>query len=415
MFLLVLTISAVLLVIDGQPTCTFHHDELVTRCTPGDTDYILQKGLISDNRRTTGVILRGCKITEIGPLAFDGLPRLKNLDLSKNNIEHLKPGDLNGARMVTHLNLSYNLLSELPKGLFDQKLNLELLDLKGNMISEFDSTIFASLTRLGFLDLSSNQFHGREFTDDMFPKNNDITFMDFSGSDMTGVKDTLLQAFKLISFLNLSGCSLYEVPKFATQPFLKTMKHLMLINNKIVNINDPNTFKDLENIEMLNFAGNSIESLHENVFKMSKKLTSVVLAGNKLKVIPDSLFKDLNKLTDIDLSNNLIENVPVNAFSGTALRNLNLSKNRFTYLSDNFLLELKNSGATVRRFIFHDNPWQCACLRDVVGEVKALGVEYTQNYDGKKKECVTTKEFACKRQPSFNQIYVDLYFDVKNE
>ncbi|XP_049880754.1 insulin-like growth factor-binding protein complex acid labile subunit [Pectinophora gossypiella] len=409
----VAVVTAIILGVDALPVCEFEEETATTTCSAGGQDNILKRGVVSDNNMTTTVILKSCRITKIELESFNGLFHLKNLDLSNNKLRNLKLGVLDGAPEVTHLNLAFNLLTELPMGIFDQKQKLELLDLKGNKLVDIQLGLFDALTRLGHLDLSSNAFLGRDINPFIFDGSTAITFMDFSGSDMSEAADNLLHAFRILRFLNLSGCSLYEVPKFATTSNLRAMKHLMLINNHISKIEDQATFKALINLEILNFAGNSIELLHKDVFRSLTKLTTVVLSGNNLRSIPDTLFEDLRKLTEVDLSQNQIEFVPVKAFRGTALKTLDLSNNRFTYLSVNFILELSNSG--LNRFNFDRNPWQCACLRDILKEAKAMRIEYSSHrYNGKYKECVTTKEFRCKRQPDINRLFVNMYYNNRS-
>ncbi|XP_063389461.1 chaoptin-like [Cydia fagiglandana] len=378
-------------------TCTHPGTDVV--CSTDNSDYILKRGLVSENSKTTGITLRNCRITDIEMESFHQLPALEYLDLSVNKISRLELGVLDGFKKTVFLNLS-------------QKPNLEILDLKGNRLENLELGIFDPLHKLRHLDLSSNKIKGRSLNPYIFDQSPQIKFMDFSRNDMSGTPGNMLAAFEAIDFLNLDRCSLTEVPNFATRSNLRTMKHLILSTNEITKIENPRIFTHLENLEKLNLIANYITEVHEDVFKPLKKAQLIFLGHNKMKNIPETLFQNMRHLNNIDLANNVIEYIPVTAFRGTKLKRLNLSNNRFTYLQDNFNLELRNSGVKLSHLFFQDNPWQCACLNDILVEVKKYGISYNSDkYDGRRPVCVTD-EFTCKRQPNFNEFYSELYDNV---
>ncbi|XP_063629885.1 insulin-like growth factor-binding protein complex acid labile subunit [Cydia splendana] len=391
-------------------TCTHPGTDVV--CSTDNSDYVLKRGLVSENSKTTGITLRNCRITDVEMGSFHQLPALEYLDLSVNKISRLELGVLDGSRKTVFLNLSHNRLTEFPLGLFDEKPNLEILDLKGNRLENLELGIFDPLHKLRHLDLSSNKIKGRSLNPYIFDQSPQIKFMDFSRNDMSGTPGNMLAAFEAIDFLNLDRCSLTEVPNFATRSNLRTMKHLLLSTNEITKLENPRIFSHLENLEKLNLIANYITEVHQDVFKPLNKAQLIFLGHNKMKNIPETLFQNMRHLNNIDLSNNLIEYIPVTAFRGTKLKRLNLSNNRFTYLQDNFNLELRNSGVELSHLFFQDNPWQCACLNDILIEVKKYGISYNSDkYDGRRPVCVTN-EFTCKRQPNFNEFYIELYDNV---
>ncbi|XP_072934467.1 uncharacterized protein [Epargyreus clarus] len=407
---LLIYIMLIASMISAEPTCKpSKNNARNIICTPGDDDYILEKGLVSDNSKTERITLRGCRITEVNYESFQGLPLLKYIDLSYNRLSKLKLGSLDEPKELTHLNLSYNSITEFPLGIFDTNTKLQLLDLKGNKLENIQLGILDPLPNLKHLDLSSNEILGSTLNPYIFDRSPQIAFMDFSRNDMRDADEDLLHAFQAIEFLNLDRCMLNEVPAFATKPNLKTMKSLFLSVNQISEINNPTTFANMDGLELLNLGWNVLKSLHEDVFKPIRNLKIIVLRNNKLTTIPDTLFKGMTSLSNIDLANNLITFVPVNAFRGTVVKNLNLASNQFTYLTDNFCLELKNSGVRLQKFYFNDNPWQCKCLRDILTEVAKYGIQYNSaKYDGAHAVCVYEDKY-CHRHESFNQIYVDLY------
>jgi hypothetical protein len=150
----------------------------------------------------------------------------------------------------------------------------------------------------------------------------------------------------------------------------------------------------------------------DGVFIPLVNLKTVMLAYNKLKQIPIILFQYSPKLTNVDLSHNALEQVPVNSFRGSPIKELNLSNNRFTYLLENFCLELHQSGGLLKNLYFAQNPWQCACLRDIINEAKVFGVAYDgAEYNGANPVCVTTADFRCQREDP-NIFFTNLYYTI---
>ncbi|VVC87880.1 unnamed protein product [Leptidea sinapis] len=397
---------------EAKPNCT-HYTEQQNRvclCIGDNSDYVLRRGLVSDNNRTTSIILKDCSITKVEQESFEHLPTLKSIDLSYNKIRTLKLGVLDGTRAVTHINLSNNRLTTLPLGLFDQKKDLLELDLSSNEIDTLKLGIFDPLTKLKHVNLANNSLTGDNVNPYIFDKSKGIQRLNFSKNDMRNAEDILLHAFRALEVLDLNECQLEDVPDFVSlRTNLNTLKRLYLSSNSIKELSNHLKFIHLSNLEILDLSLNLIETIGGDIFNMIRKLKVVVLRDNRLKIIPETLFYGKASLSNIDLSHNLIEYVPVNALRGTRVKNLNLANNKFSYLQDNFCLEIRNSGGLLTKFYFNQNPWQCDCLLQVVNEVKRMGIEYNSAmYDGKHPVCVVTDQKGCQRQASFNEADVAL-------
>ncbi|XP_023939915.2 platelet glycoprotein V [Bicyclus anynana] len=399
--------------VKATPKCGITNEttEYHVTCTPTDNyNYNLQRGLVSDNNDTTKLTLRACRIGEVDFEAFENLYSLKYLDVSQNKISELKLGVLDGMSELNHLNLSHNLLTGFPLGLFDQMPKLNDLDLSGNKIRTLELGIFDTLVQLNWIDLSNNALNGKDLTPYVFDQSTRITYISYERNNMNGAPANLLHAFEDLRTLNLDRCLLRDVPEFIRASNLKTLRELILSTNQFKKIDDASTLIYLDNLNTLDLSDNIIETIDPNSIKPLKKLKVIILRRNKITTLPDTLFKDMKSLANIDLSHNQIESVPVNAFRGTSLKNLNLASNRFTYLTDNFCLELRNSGAMLTKFYFNQNPWQCGCLRNLLDEVKKFNIAYNGvMYDGKHPICVTTNEVFCKRHDTFNSLYTELY------
>lgn len=396
--------------ISAQISCKFEDKSTFLVCSPGDSDYTLRRGDVSDNNQTYGIKLKGCRILDFNTDSFHGLPFLVNLDVSFNGLKKLKLGIFDELPELRYLNMSHNLIVDIPVGLLANIRNLLELDLSGNHLLNLNPGAFM---KISMLYLSHNTLRGSVMNPDAF-ESSDINFLLFANNNMENAPDGLLRAMTELVYLNLEECSLTVIPKFITTRNLNTLVHLTLIGNKIKKITDMNTFNNLDDLRVLNLTQNLIEEIDENAFAPLKKLEKLDLSKNKLHVITDSQFRNFPELILLDLSRNFITMLPVNAFRGTKLNELNLSDNRITYLQDNFCLELKNSGAVLKAFYFNRNPWQCACLKQLLREVKSMNLDYdSENYDGKKPVCVTTSQFVCKRHEADNKMFLDMYDSIK--
>ncbi|GBP27738.1 Leucine-rich repeat-containing protein 15 [Eumeta japonica] len=413
----ILLLTSLLTITRAAPECAHvgrNSQDVV--CSAGSEDYVLRRGLVSDNNGTKTVTLRNCRITEVNYEAFHNLHSLTHIDISQNKLKRLRLGVLDGLSTVTNLNVSYNEIAAVPLGLFDKMPNLEVLDFRGNKLKTIKLGVFDPLRKLSYVDLSDNAIDSRNFSQYLFDKSKYVNRLDFSGNDMSDASDELLHSFQNLEILNLARCFFREIPKFATATQMVTLKHMILSNNQIKLMNDTTVFVNLANLEILDMNFNEITYMNEAVFKPLSKLKALTLRHNRISNLPQTIFQNFPKLNTLDLSHNEMVYIPVNAFRGSILRNLNLSDNRFTYLQNNFCLELRNSGAKLTKFYFNDNPWQCACLKELLDEVKKFNIEYNSaKYNGKVPVCVTNVQFVCKRQPDENEMFIELFNDKINE
>ncbi|CAG9794745.1 unnamed protein product [Diatraea saccharalis] len=392
-------LTAGIIATNATPSCRFYDENKNNFvCSPVGTDYELKKGLVSNQDNVKSISLRGCGITDIDCDAFVGLPMLQHLDIAENKLQELKPCTLVSLPQLNSLDLSFNKISVLSPGTFDHLNNIEELYLKGNELRNLQNEIFDKLKKLNVLDLSNNVIDGSNLSPRIFDNNKIITSLDLSRNDMSRAHENLLQSFQTLQSLYLDRCFLTRVPSFVTKSNLKTLQQLILSTNQITNLDDPTSFINMDELIMLDFAGNSIESVAENVFTPLRKLKTIVLKHNHLKQIPEKLFQNMPKLVNIDLSYNDIQVINLASFRNTPMKNLNLSGNNLTYMPVNFYGTLISFGGKLKKFLFTNNPWQCACLRDILQEVKEHNIEYNMTvYDGKLSVCVSDGDFICNR------------------
>ena len=105
----------------------------------------------------------------------------------------------------------------------------------------------------------------------------------------------------LIEF-NAKNSSLKKVDP-ETFKNLDKLKLLDLSSNEIESI-DPETFTDLTSLEELDLSDNDIKDLSDNTFSSLTSLKSLKLKDNKLSSLNEEIFKDLHELTSINLVGN---------------------------------------------------------------------------------------------------------------
>ncbi|XP_072034298.1 uncharacterized protein [Amphiura filiformis] len=91
-------------------------------------------------------------------ILFVDLKRLKMLfilDISKNGISYLRPGQFEGNSNLKKLIVSVNTIYHLQGGSFTGLHALEYLDLSGNSLITIDSDVFSGLKHLVFLDMTT--------------------------------------------------------------------------------------------------------------------------------------------------------------------------------------------------------------------------------------------------------------------
>ncbi|XP_034182833.1 leucine-rich repeat-containing protein 40 [Osmia lignaria lignaria] len=187
------------------------------------------------------------------PSQFYKLNELQELCLKNNSINILDPavGDL---IMLTHLDLSYNNLSELPVGM-GYLVRLKSLDLSHNMLIELPPDL-TNMRALKKLDASCNQL-------EVLPPL----------GELRKVETMMLQTNKLITFPDISGCTLLRV--------------LHLADNNITEI-DMSCLEGVGRLKVLTLGNNKIETIPEEIMKLVY-LEIFDLSHNKLTIVPSQV------------------------------------------------------------------------------------------------------------------------------
>lgn len=259
---------------------------------------------------------------------FSGLLNLTCLDLSwanKNKKVTIKANFKNLTKLQ-ELKLSGLCLKEIPHTI---PVSVEILELINNQIRFVSNRSLAGLTNLTQLWLSKNCYFGNlcgkpmEITDNSFADLTKLQDLDLSFNNLSHVPKGLPQS---LNTLNLSSNKIQHIFKddFSGLSQLKILKiqlncprcensphPCVPCSNGSLDI-DTEAFEDLNHLELLNLAGNSLEYLNPLWFKSLHQLKRLLLSENFLlkSVTEEAEFlRHLPKLEIIDFSFNFMSKI----------------------------------------------------------------------------------------------------------
>ncbi|XP_061719270.1 carboxypeptidase N subunit 2-like [Cydia pomonella] len=211
-----------------------------------------------------------------------------------------------------------------------------------------------------------------------------------------------------LSELDLSFNRLSTVPVFGQHGLFESMKKLSVNYNRISLLLNLKTFSSMQQLEELNLDNNVIRHIDADIFKPLVNLKTINLASNKISFIPEGMFQ-IQTLQNIYLNDNAIGYVSPNAFE-SKVKSLDLSANRLAYLPKDCVSKLTSDGSRLINLELASNPWQCACLLELLHDVKKLGVcdeYYKYVFDGEKPLCLAHEQTECSR-PSDDEVLLSV-------
>ncbi|XP_077292500.1 uncharacterized protein LOC143915656 [Arctopsyche grandis] len=349
-----------------------------------NSDYnAFQYGITPNGPIVKRINLSNCNLASISMGSFGNLPNLEVLDISLNSVDTLNLGVLDGLHAVLLLNASYNNIDDIALGLFDQMPRLRDLDLSHNKLTHIRLGALDPLANLTSLHLQHNNIVGLPLG--LFDKPNLITYLDLSYNVMETLSLGIFDALKQVTTINLEYSKFNNIPQGIFDKSIMLQK-LYLAGNGISEIKNF-LFKNLENLIFLDLSNNALIHLEENVFLSLKVLKMMNLSTNQLKDVTAATH--LPQINTMDVSNNKLQSLPV--FTTTTLRTLNISANRFTFLAPAWIPK------KINELYLHKNPWQCACLDQLLTAFQKLGITYDVSLyiDGSQPECVISDTGRC--------------------
>ncbi|KAM5227465.1 extracellular matrix protein 2 [Ctenodactylus gundi] len=325
----------------------------------------------------TSLDLYGNSITSIPDEAFNGLPNLERLDLSKNNITSSAIGlkSFKHLKKLMRLNMDGNNLehipSKLPSTLEELKIsennlqdisekslsdlhNLITLELEGNSLSEtnVDPLAFKPLKSLSYLRLGKNKFriipqglpasieelhlennHIEEITEICFnhTRKINVIILRYNKIEENRIAPLAWINQENLESIDLSYNKLYHVPSYLP----KSLLHLVLIGNQIERIPGYVFGHMKPGLEYLYLSFNKLtdDSVdHVSFYGAYHSLRELFLDHNDFKCIPPGI-SGMKALYFLRLNNNKIRNIlseeicKVDADDDSTLEHLHLENN----------------------------------------------------------------------------------------
>ncbi|NXE75915.1 ECM2 protein, partial [Cochlearius cochlearius] len=354
----------------------------------------------------TSLDLTGNSITTISDEAFNGIPNLEWIDLSKNNITSpgIGPQAFKILKKLKRLYLDGNMLvhipSELPSTLEEIKINdnhlhaidedglqdlknLVTLELEGNKLSEANVSplAFYPLKSLSYLRLGRNKFRiipqGLPATiEELYLENNqieevsEICFNHTRNINVIVLKHNKLEEHRIaplawinqenLESIDLSYNKLYHVPSYLP----KSLLHLILIGNQIERIPGYVFGHMKPGLEYLYLSFNKLTDDGVDpvsFFGAYHSLRELFLDHNELKSVPFGI-DEMRKLRFLRLNNNKIRTVPPERICRTHINDDDVHDNSEEEENEESRLEhihLENNYINTRQL----SPHAFSCIR----------------------------------------------------
>jgi hypothetical protein len=224
------------------------------------------------------------------------------LQLYRNAISSIEPGDFSGLMNLESLLLDYNQLSSIGPGDFSGLTNLEYLSLYNNQISNIESGAFNGLTNLTELDLFENQLSSIKSGD--FSGLAKLTRLGLDSAWISSIEADAFSGLTNLTELNLSS---NELSSIEADDFngLTNLTRLLLDGNQLSSI-ESGDFSGLTNLTELRLDGNEISRIEADAFSGLTKLAELRLDGNQLSSIEAGAFSGLTKLAELRLGGNMV-------------------------------------------------------------------------------------------------------------
>ncbi|XP_077286802.1 leucine rich repeat containing G protein-coupled receptor chaoptin [Arctopsyche grandis] len=309
-------------------------------------------------------------IESLMPTSFQYFTEVNTTVLDGNPIRFIREDAFRQAK-IRSLSLKECGLTEISPVAFQGIENtLQYLDLSANNLTDLPRTIFYQFDSLRFLSLRENEVHNTVPSESLSGFKYALYTLDVSGSrnGITSLQD--LRRMRSLRSLSLSklprktlvsddfqefgvdldelrivGGSLDTIQAHAFR-YLRTIKLLDLSENEISKI-DKDAFVELGHglttFKMSNGLADSVKDLPHDALRQLSYLQHLDISNNKIINVPDTSFHFLNNLKRLELQDNLIEYFPKGTLQGdihSALESVILSLNRLRYISQHTFVEL---------------------------------------------------------------------------
>ncbi|XP_069694549.1 insulin-like growth factor-binding protein complex acid labile subunit [Periplaneta americana] len=330
-------------------------ETLKRRAFVGFTDATWFQNEDSPLKNLEHIILDDNRLRDIEPFSFEGLPKVKGINISGNDLRVLNPNIFRALTSLKSLWIVGSGVEEMRPEAFRDLDALEELDLSRNRISFIHGEVFADLPILERLALGYNLIS--TVSGDMFSGLLELKLLNLTFNRITRLEKA--------SFLGLDGLEVLDLTYNlieSTEPDafcnLTGLDKLLLDHNRMTKV-QPLSFRELPSLRELSLSHNRISSLSPQLDeRLSILRTDLYLRGSTVEIPEPREKLSLRRLLVLDLSGNELQDLPPGVFRETArVFSLRLRNNSFRFLRAGALLGLRR----VYELSLHDNPLQCDC------------------------------------------------------
>ncbi|XP_004647605.1 extracellular matrix protein 2 isoform X2 [Octodon degus] len=250
----------------------------------------------------TNLELAGNSITSIPDEAFNGLPNLERLDLSKNNITSsaIGPKAFKLLKKLMRLNMDENNLVHIPSEL---PSTLEELNINENNLQAIDEESFSDLNQLVSLELEGNNLSETNVDPLAFKPLKSLSYLRLGKNKFRIIPQGLPAS---IEELHLGNNQIEEITEICFNHTRKINVIVLRYNKIEENRIAPLAWINQENLESIDLSYNK---LYRVPSYLPKSLLHLVLVGNQIELIPgyvfghmkpglEYLYLSFNKLTE---------------------------------------------------------------------------------------------------------------------
>ncbi|NWY68036.1 LIGO3 protein, partial [Erithacus rubecula] len=241
----------------------------------------------------------------------EGIPtETRVLELNKNRIRCLNPGDLAPYPLLEELDFSENIISNVEPGAFSNLFNLQTLRLRGNQLKLIPPGVFTKLTNLTLLDISENKLV--ILLDYMFQDLHNLKSLEVGDNDLVYISQRAFSGLLGLEQLTIEKCNLTSISAESLS-YLQNLEVLRLRHLSISALEDQN-FKKLYNLLQLEIDNwPLLEEVSPTSFQ-GLNLTSLSITYTNITAVPAAALRNLVYLRYLNLSYNPISTVLKGSF-----------------------------------------------------------------------------------------------------
>lgn len=215
--------------------------------------------------------------------------------------------------------------------MFQSVRNVSFIELSDNMISKIDSDAFSNLSNLKTLRLRRNRIKLQVISD--------------------------LKNISTLEELDLSENDLIGPVTSKTFPNINSLQNLQLAHNSLSSVK-MGAFEKFEKLITLSLHHNQIDVLEDHAFRNLSKLMSLDLSHNRIVAISGASLAHLINLVELDIRHNFLRALTADLIIPLhSLKILKLDDNDISMVSSD---ALRNT-TILRKLTLSENPLNCDC------------------------------------------------------